>query len=169
MKTKPIHVTEELRQAILSRVVCTPGCWEWQGYVDKKGYGKLWVGGRSGRRLAAHRASYAVFAGPIPDGLVIDHLCRNTRCINPDHLEPVPQRTNLLRGESPMATARRTGLCKRGHVRAADTVDRHGHCYRCQADRKMASRRQREAADPALREARLEWNRNYWRRVHAVS
>ena len=73
------------------------GCWVWQRYVDKSGYGEIHVPGYIGNRRA-HRIIYERHKGKIPDGLDLDHLCRNRRCVNPDHLEPVTRRENLARG-----------------------------------------------------------------------
>ena len=74
------------------------GCWLWTAAVDEQtGYGRLGIGTRS---VAAHRIAFELFVGPIPDGMVIDHLCRVRRCVNPDHLEAVSQRENLLRGDT---------------------------------------------------------------------
>lgn len=72
-------------------------CWEWCGEINRKGYGRLWVGGK---RRFAHRAYYEAKYGPIPEGLQIDHLCRNRSCVNPDHLEPVTALENRRRGNS---------------------------------------------------------------------
>lgn len=69
------------------------GCWNWQLVRDRKGYGRS-----SGPDNRAHRASWIFTNGPIPDGLVIDHLCRNKSCINPAHLEVVRQAVNTWRG-----------------------------------------------------------------------
>lgn len=71
------------------------GCWNWGGTVMKNGYGYLHV---SGKNVRAHRWSYEHHVGPIPDGLVIDHLCRNKLCVNPEHLEPVTPGENVRRG-----------------------------------------------------------------------
>lgn len=63
----------------------------------------------------AHRTAYEKAHGPIPDGLVIDHLCRNTACCNPDHLEAVTQRVNVLRADSVVARNARKDACDEGH------------------------------------------------------
>lgn len=65
------------------------GCWEWTDHIGPRGYGTLRVGGKKGKKIDAHRIVYETFVGPIPEGLEIDHLCRNRACIYPDHLEPV--------------------------------------------------------------------------------
>lgn len=88
-------------------VVLNSGCWEWQGWRDREGYGYL---SYCGRRMRAHRLSYEAFVGDIPAGLVIDHLCRNTSCVNPEHLEPVTNRENIKRGTSPIAEMMRNPL-----------------------------------------------------------
>lgn len=69
------------------------GCWRWMGYVQSNGYGYY----RHEESTWAHRVSYLLFRGPIPEGLTIDHLCRNKRCVNPDHLEVVTQSENSRR------------------------------------------------------------------------
>ena len=70
------------------------GCWIWTGAATK-GYGQFKI---AGRQLAAHRVSYEAHVGPIPDGMVLDHLCRKTLCVNPEHLEPVTNAENIRRG-----------------------------------------------------------------------
>lgn len=69
-------------------------CWVWQGTGTKTGYGQISV---EGSQRYAHRVSYELHVGPIPDGLQIDHLCRNTSCVNPAHLEPVTGAENTRR------------------------------------------------------------------------
>lgn len=91
------------------------GCWLWSGALDEKGYGRIGEGGRGGRILRAHRVVYEALVGPIPEGLTIDHLCRNRACVNPDHLEPVASKTNTMRGRGAGALNARKTHCKRGH------------------------------------------------------
>lgn len=98
-----------------SKVDLTEGmaaCWEWTGSRFASGYGQSSALGSSHK---AHRVAYELVVGPIPDGLTLDHLCRNRGCVNPSHLEPVSIRTNILRGAGPPA------------LNAAKTECRHGH------------------------------------------
>lgn len=74
------------------------GCWIWTASRGGHGYGYGQFGIASGKMVPAHRWSYEHFVGPIPDGLVVDHLCRRIECVNPEHLEAVTQRENLRRG-----------------------------------------------------------------------
>lgn len=72
-------------------------CWIWHGASTTKGYGAVTI---AGRKLYAHRAMYEQEVGPIPAGLHLDHLCRQQKCVNPAHLEPVTPTVNLRRGNS---------------------------------------------------------------------
>lgn len=87
-------------------------CWLWANVVNTRDYGQIYV---DGRMKMAHRVVYEALVGEIPEGLTIDHLCRTPRCINPEHLEPVTNRVNILRGISPMAKNARKTHCIRGH------------------------------------------------------
>lgn len=95
------------------------GCWLWTASVSTAGYGQFWTG----RRIAAaHRIAYEEFVGPIPEGLQLDHLCRNRGCVNPAHLEPVTCRENLMRGDTPAARQLRRTHCPSGHPYAGDNL-----------------------------------------------
>jgi HNH endonuclease len=78
------------------------GCWTWLGTLSGSGRSRALAYGyvrRHGRMQPAHRAYWEVLHGPVPDGLELDHLCRNRHCVNPDHLEPVTRLENIARGE----------------------------------------------------------------------
>ena len=88
------------------------GCWNWKGgFFSGKPYGQF----SAVRNWRAHRFAYAALRGPIPDGMVLDHLCRNPACVNPSHLEPVTDAVNILRGEGAHAKNARKTHCHRGH------------------------------------------------------
>lgn len=76
------------------------GCLMWTAGHLPRGYGRVWV---DGRMAYAHRVAYAMYYGEVPDGMDLDHLCRNPACVNPLHLEPVTRRVNLLRGRTLVA------------------------------------------------------------------
>lgn len=124
------------------RVNPLTGCWEWSGGRDTHGYSQ-W--GLDRRSAGAHRWAYEHFVGPIPDGLVIDHLCRNRACVNPAHLEPVSNVENIRRGVSPPALNARKTHCGNGHEFTPENtrVNRSGD-RACRACGREASRRYRE-------------------------
>ena len=102
--------TEEL---LFNRmIICRDsGCWEWQGEVSKNGYGRYRV--RPGAsREQAHRVSYEQRVGEIPEGMQLDHLCRNRLCVRPEHLEPVSPAENTLRQDH---AGRKKTHCPKGH------------------------------------------------------
>jgi hypothetical protein len=117
------------------------GCWLWAGAAMAKGYGSF--GAVPGKLILAHRWAYEHFVGPIPAGLVIDHLCRNRSCVNPAHLEAVTGLENTRRGARAIATH-----CKHGHPFDDENTIRRANggrdCRMCQraADTR---RRAREA------------------------
>lgn len=103
---------------------CEPSlgqCWLWTAYINRSGYGQI---GWNGRKDGAHRVSYMLHIGLIPEGLTIDHLCRNPPCVNPSHLEVVTASENSKR-----ASAART-RCSRGHEYDDSYVGSKGYVIR---------------------------------------
>lgn len=134
------------------------GCWEWTAGLSGKGYGRFQIGDTS---YKAHRIAYEALVGEIKDGLVIDHLCRVRRCVNPAHMEPVTNRENLRRGDGGINNLRRGGgtpksHCVNGHPFSGENraVGSRGHqrCRACQREWSRASRARKRAAQPAMSE-----------------
>ncbi len=127
-------------------VIKTDSCWIWTGKKDY-GYGRV---GLNGMHHRAHRLIYEALKGPIPDGMVPDHLCRNRACVNPDHLEIVSVRENVLRGISPVAENAQKTHCKNGHQLIGDNLYEYSYGGRpwrgCKICRAKASKRQKEKA-----------------------
>lgn len=127
-----------------SKVKQDGDCWVWTGYKDPSGYGRL--GFRDSVWLA-HRVSYTLMIEEIPDGLQLDHLCRNRACVNPYHLEPVPPEVNRLRGNINQNVGKTH--CKHGHPLDGENLytnpDGCRHCRECQRRRKREHREARRA------------------------
>lgn len=125
-------------QLELSPIAGLPGfCWAWTGAIQSKGYGSVQ---HDGRRQSTHRLAYSLLIGTIPAGLEIDHLCRNRRCCNPAHLEPVTRKVNAER--SGPATKL---YCVHGHKLVGDNliIKKRGertsvrNCRTCQVNSKQ--------------------------------
>jgi len=145
--TRPIMITPAEVEILDQRTSVNEetGCWEWDGTVTPAGYGAISIRGVA---FSAHRASYTHHVGPIPAGLVLDHLCRNARCVNPAHLEAVTDQENTLRGMSPGAKALRRDECLHGHPYAeyARNVQGRRACRACAAIRLRKFRARKAAA-----------------------
>ena len=128
------------------RFVRGESCWLWTGSHTAEGYSLLSVAngdthhGQT-KRVYAHRFAFELLRGPITPGLTLDHLCRNTGCVNPQHLEEVPIRVNILRGNSPSAKAARRTVCPRGHEYTHRSPDGHRRCRDCERLRADAIRK----------------------------
>jgi hypothetical protein len=125
------------------RVERTDTCWLWKG---EAGRGRYWsIAGASIGRVPVHRFSYEIHKGPIPEGMQVDHLCRTPNCVNPAHLEAVPQRVNCLRGVGPTAQNARRTHCVNGHpFDNANTYRRLGTSARaCKECTRLAGKRWR--------------------------
>lgn len=100
-----------LLERFCSVILITDSCWLWLG-GKKNGYGQFKL---CGKHVFAHRLSYEIHKGFIPNGLIIDHLCRRRDCVNPYHLEAVTAKENTLRGISPPANNAQKTHCQNGH------------------------------------------------------
>lgn len=150
-------ILERLHPELLTATATGP-CVLWPGAKNTLGYGKV---GRGGKTRKAHRVTYEIVRGPIPDSLTLDHLCRTPSCVNPWHLEAVTMAVNNARSDSTSGQNARKTHCCRGHLLSAENVylTRHGHrrCRTCY----LAWAAQRRDAD---RDAVRVYNRDACRR-----
>lgn len=125
------------------------GCWLWTASLDNHGYGQFIVmRGRRGYPRPAHRVAWELLRGEIPEGLVIDHLCRTHACVNPDHLEVVTHGVNVLRGIGPAAINKRRTHCIRGHAFTPENTYRppkRSNTRQCRKCMKIRELRRRSA------------------------
>lgn len=142
LRTLPVRIRTKIR-------VNESGCWIWTAAnFGIRGYGAVWWHGQA---AGAHRVVYEILCGPIPEGFEIDHLCRVRLCVNPDHLEPVSDRENILRGFGPAARNSRKFHCKNGHRFDADNThvlaSGGRRCRACERSRARARRARARARD----------------------
>jgi len=130
-----MKISPYTRDKFLGQVLLSDGCWEFTGYKTVDGYGKL-------SRALAHRFAYAIWVGPLIDGMDVDHLCRNRSCVRPDHIRLATISEN--RGQS----RRSRPACPQGHAYTPENtyVWRVGtrQCYACsraRTARRTAARR----------------------------
>lgn len=129
-------MSEDMLDRIVARVDFSGDCWQWRG-APRNGYGVMSVGNRLNY---VHRVVYEATVAPIPDGLVIDHLCRNPLCCNPDHLEVVTRGENVRRGDR--GPGLRVTACRHGHAYTPENtyINPRGHrsCRTCRRERRQA-------------------------------
>ncbi len=116
------HFNPKVVERFWSKVEKTGGCWNWKGGTGGKPsniYGRFCVFSSRPKHIKitvqSHRYSYELLKGPIPEGKTLDHLCRNTLCVNPSHLEPVTTRENIMRGVGIAPTNAKKLSCPKGH------------------------------------------------------
>jgi hypothetical protein len=126
----------------------TDSCWNWTGAVDSNhGYGRIRI---DGQRWRAHRLSWTLLAGPIPEGLVIDHICRNRRCVNPEHLRTVTAAVNST--ENTVGHATKTH-CIHGHEFTPENTyvySKGRACRACMRARDVQRRAQMQGPRPKV-------------------
>lgn len=120
------------------RVCEDTGCWNWTGAVNPSGYGEFKPYRKSPTN--AHRWFYAFLNGPIPPELHCDHLCRNRKCVNPNHIEVVSQRENILRGVGATAINAAKTHCPKGHEFTPDNITKTKRGKRCRICKNEESR-----------------------------
>lgn len=129
-----VQTNRESARLPVGYMVAESGCWDWVG-THNQGYGQTWDPVKK-TYVRAHRWMYEQVRGAVPDWLELDHLCRNRGCCNPDHLEAVPTRINILRGQGVAAHRARQTHCKNGHPLNGENlrVRLNGGrgCYTCQ-------------------------------------
>lgn len=119
------------------------GCWNWTAGLSSNGYSQFYYGGKIGGK--GHRYSYEYHKGAIPEGMTIDHLCDNRKCVNPKHLKAASMRENVLRSRGITAINARKTHCVHGHPLNGDNlsiIKRSKHierrCVQCVYARKRA-------------------------------
>jgi len=143
-----------LEERFWAKVDKSGECWLWTASKVVEGYGQFFAGRRSAaghpQPTRAHRVAYELLVGPIPEGMTLDHLCRNRACVNPTHLEPVPLIENLRRGEGFAARNAGKTHCPKGHL-----YDEHNtyawkpgmrRCRVCNTETARAYRKRKAAA-----------------------
>jgi len=139
---KELTILRNTRKRLEARSVQAGDCIEFRGPVNNSGYAKFWY---MGKTTYAHRVSFIVARGGIPEGKQIDHKCRNKICINPKHLGYVTPQENIARSmkhRTHLRAVQESALCPKGHTKAYNTT-KTGHCKTCKNEYNKAYRERR--------------------------
>lgn len=145
-------IPRKFQVRFLRKITRLDKCWRWTGSLHpNSGYGRFWIEAHTDR--LAHRLSYQWATGEIPQGLTIDHQCRNRWCVNPQHLRPMTNVENVMIGMSPFAINARKTHCPKGHEYTPENTGRAGSERYCKECRKIYKRqvRARKATNEAER------------------
>lgn len=122
------------------RINLQTGCWDWQGKLNRDGYGYFTT---DRKWWSAHKFFYVYIVGEVTEGLELDHLCRNRKCVNPEHLDPVTHLENVRRGDRVSRE-----FCKNGHHLETVGIYKengpHGKTKRCAECARIATRKYKE-------------------------
>ncbi|KII26713.1 hypothetical protein M707_26225 [Arthrobacter sp. AK-YN10] len=162
----PEPYASKVRARILASIKKVNGCWEWQKSLSVRGgYAQMMLSiePKKPQLFSGHRASWLAFKGDIAEGLHLDHLCRNHKCVNPDHLEPVTLVENSVRGgvaREGMNVLTPLKECRHGHPMTGDnlyafTSTQHGPRVICNSCRKASAKRANEKIKHRRRQARI--------------
>lgn len=148
-----------------SKVEKTDYCWNWKSVLDAGGYGQFKY---NGKMVHTHRFVLKLIGVELIDGLQIDHLCRNRKCVNPTHLEQVTKRENILRGVSPSAIHAKKTHCPKGHDYTTENTyyyKRGGRqCKKCIIERSLNQYKNIKDSDKYKQRMRETQKRYYDRR-----
>jgi hypothetical protein len=143
-------LTADKEARFWAKVEIGPGCWNWTGAMNPSGYGRFAAEGRT--LHGAHRVAFQLNGGAIPEGMVIDHICRNRRCVNPAHLRCVDRLTNVH--ENSEASAHLNSIkshCASGHPLSGANLFVRADGYRgCRQCRRAYHRAKRALVSGAV-------------------
>lgn len=149
--TPTTDLTAPIEKRFWAKVRKTDTCWLWEAGQQGEGYGSFKI---NGRHIQAHRFSYELLIGPIPEGLELDHLCRIRLCVRPEHLEPVTHQENIRRGAQGIVIR---PFCKRGHPLSEAKIRGNGTrvCRPCRNEDQRNTYHQKKAAGWHWKDGRM--------------